>query len=361
MLIDNIRHSVCKTNYLDNNRSLSFYKSISDISSNPLGIVIDITSVIPYMKDRTGREFGIDYLDNMNITYIYNDLISLMPPSKMVWIEYGLKEFMPRYMDEFFDLALCRPSELDRVGCLVLYTRLRDKWGCLDIESPFVKTHGEKISVLGSTKEEIVDNTYSVLIMALVFGQKDSFSRFGATCAVGLDNNSELVAPLCCDDTSCTWRDYLDIWADESYENRLEMQGDDEKESQLRTMHAVAQDFTLPVIMSLSLMNVKNIELREHKHDKKLQNARQKKGKLPLVKVHTLEISAPGIKQVGGSSSEKQNSGTMPLHLVRGHLADYREGRGLFGKHKGVFWMPAHMRGSIENGIVKKRYRIKGE
>jgi hypothetical protein len=47
------------------------------------------------------------------------------------------------------------------------------------------------------------------------------------------------------------------------------------------------------------------------------------------------------------------------LHICRGHFKDYRQS-GLFGRHKGVFWWDMAARGSAEQGIVDKDYRIAG-
>ena len=112
-------------------------------------------------------------------------------------------------------------------------------------------------------------------------------------------------------------------------------------------------------LFALSMMNVKNISLRKHAPDAKLQAKRKKKGKHPLVAYHTIEIEAPGKRPSGphGNGNDTFSGNSRPLHLVRGHIADYRSGKGLFGKHKGVFYVPSHMRGSSENGVVHKRYK----
>lgn len=47
-------------------------------------------------------------------------------------------------------------------------------------------------------------------------------------------------------------------------------------------------------------------------------------------------------------------------HLVRGHWADYRSGRGLFGRRNGLFWVPMHARGSATTGVVEKTYSVQG-
>jgi hypothetical protein len=46
------------------------------------------------------------------------------------------------------------------------------------------------------------------------------------------------------------------------------------------------------------------------------------------------------------------------LHICRGHFADYSQGKGLFGKHKGTYWIPDHVKGSKEVGEIKKDYKI---
>ena len=34
------------------------------------------------------------------------------------------------------------------------------------------------------------------------------------------------------------------------------------------------------------------------------------------------------------------------MHICRGHFADYTQGRGLFGKYHGKYWMPSTVRGT---------------
>jgi hypothetical protein len=133
-----------------------------------------------------------------------------------------------------------------------------------------------------------------------------------------------------------------------------------EKEITMRASHEAYDLMTVPLV-ACALLNVKNVVMRLQSVNERLQKKRVKQGKLPLVKMYTLEIEAPGKRFVGESSPMPKNlppSSSRPLHLVRGHLADYRDGKGLFGKHRGVYWIPSHMRGEIDNGIIKKRYRV---
>lgn len=112
----------------------------------------------------------------------------------------------------------------------------------------------------------------------------------------------------------------------------------------------------------LTLVNCKNIRAVDNQQaSEKLNRKRKRNGNLPLVTYKTLEIDPTKGNTtrppIGGSTSL---SASIALHKVRGHLADYRKGNGLFGRHKGLFWIPAHERGAAENGVVIKTYEVKG-
>lgn len=130
----------------------------------------------------------------------------------------------------------------------------------------------------------------------------------------------------------------------------------------MTALFTMSDDMMRLPLMTLSLLNVKNIKLHPHAADPALQKKRKKLGRLPALKTHTLDILVPGerlLKDHTDTTRPAPGATTRPLHLVRGHLSDYRHGKGLFGKHQGVFWMPAHMRGHPDNGIVNKRYHAK--
>lgn len=110
---------------------------------------------------------------------------------------------------------------------------------------------------------------------------------------------------------------------------------------------------------ALALLNCKNVETEKHAHDAKLQQARARRNKQPLRDFYRLNVRLP--KSAQSRTSGQATGELRPFHTVMGHLADYREGAGLFGKHKGVFWIPAHVRGSKDAGIVNKNYALKGK
>lgn len=46
------------------------------------------------------------------------------------------------------------------------------------------------------------------------------------------------------------------------------------------------------------------------------------------------------------------------LHICRGHFKNYSNGKGLFGKYKGLYWWDMNLRGNSENGTVVKDYKV---
>jgi hypothetical protein len=58
------------------------------------------------------------------------------------------------------------------------------------------------------------------------------------------------------------------------------------------------------------------------------------------------------------TSVPSENPVGVALHARRGHFADYRDGNGLFGKHKVKVWVPGCTVGSREHGTITKTYKV---
>lgn len=87
--------------------------------------------------------------------------------------------------------------------------------------------------------------------------------------------------------------------------------------------------------------------------------ARISDGLPPWIHYKTLsvDLTLPGqAKEVGPVHATAHAPRGVPLHLVRASIADYRNGRGLFGKYKCLVWRPAHRRGYQRLGVVAKTY-----
>jgi hypothetical protein len=113
-----------------------------------------------------------------------------------------------------------------------------------------------------------------------------------------------------------------------------------------------------PVMLTISFMHCRNVVMRRNE-----PAAGRKKRSLASygvepVRYHTLEIQAMRdvLRREGGMMTVGL---PRALHICRGHFKTYQD-QGLFGKHRGTFWVPMHLRGTAEEGIVKKEYRVLG-
>lgn len=104
--------------------------------------------------------------------------------------------------------------------------------------------------------------------------------------------------------------------------------------------------------ISIMIMNDSNTSI--YKHESKNSN-RVYKVKNPINKYYTLEIKT---KQISIPSFNASNGSNNSLHMCRGHFRNYKDGKGLFGKYHGVYWVEGHVRGDEENGKVEKDYKI---
>jgi hypothetical protein len=113
-----------------------------------------------------------------------------------------------------------------------------------------------------------------------------------------------------------------------------------------------------PALMATTMLNCKNVRTEIVEPPKKNNEVRAKRGKPPLLRYHVLVID-PFKKSVRREESTPTGR-VLSLHVVRGHLKDYREGKGLFGKYKGLWWWEPSMAGSADVGTVVKDYEVKG-
>jgi hypothetical protein len=109
---------------------------------------------------------------------------------------------------------------------------------------------------------------------------------------------------------------------------------------------------------TLSMMNCANIDTIEHKAPEAFQKARVKSGKLPLVSYRTVRVEASKTPRQIAAPSLPGDGTTPRLHKKRGHLKDYRRGKGLFGRYKGVWFWGDMTAGSAEKGIVETDYEV---
>jgi hypothetical protein len=113
----------------------------------------------------------------------------------------------------------------------------------------------------------------------------------------------------------------------------------------------------LPAFLAISFMNCKNVTTTIHETDRHLNRERQKHGLKPFLRYHTIDIEP--MKRVLRTEGKIESTGLKrALHICRGHFATYSEERPLFGKVAGTFWIPSHVRGTTEEGIVVSDYQV---
>lgn len=125
-----------------------------------------------------------------------------------------------------------------------------------------------------------------------------------------------------------------------------------------RRQHVHTADLLLyPALLALSFLHCKNVSLDAIDPPAKVARNFQRKHGIAPVRYHILNIEP--MKQVLKHEGQSEKTGLKrALHICRGHFKDYTE-RGLFGKYKGVYWWESRVRGSADEGVVKKDYNIK--
>lgn len=111
--------------------------------------------------------------------------------------------------------------------------------------------------------------------------------------------------------------------------------------------------------VTISFMHCKKqTKLIEHVPPEKVQRKRIKNNKPPLTKYYTLDIEP--LKEILRTEGRVHEVGLpKALHICRGHFKDYSQGKGLFGKYKGLYWWDSHIRGNESAGTVIKDYAVK--
>ena len=110
---------------------------------------------------------------------------------------------------------------------------------------------------------------------------------------------------------------------------------------------------------TLSMLNCANITTTENKVPDAFQKSRKASGKKPLVSYRTIKIDLDKTPRQVSTQSLPGEDGAKRLHKKRGHMKDYRKGKGLFGRYKGVWFWGETIAGDEEQGVVVSDYEVK--
>jgi hypothetical protein len=112
-----------------------------------------------------------------------------------------------------------------------------------------------------------------------------------------------------------------------------------------------------PVLLAISFMHCKNVQLRKEAPAEALSRNHRRKHGRELVRFHTLEIE-PLRRLLDQNRPAGAHGLRNALHICRGHFKTFSPEAPLLGRHTGTYWWAPHMRGSPEEGVVAKDYRI---
>lgn len=126
------------------------------------------------------------------------------------------------------------------------------------------------------------------------------------------------------------------------------------------SMARVTRGIVALALDSLFFLSCKNVDIAARDPEpKQARLARKRYGDTPHdYRYHVLVVRPAGSR----SDAPAQEIGNMPRHVCRGHFAEYgpKYGKGLlFGKYEGRFYVPPHVKGKRENGVVEKDYEVR--
>lgn len=113
----------------------------------------------------------------------------------------------------------------------------------------------------------------------------------------------------------------------------------------------------VPFFWSLGFMNCKNVTLEPPPVSRQVRRQAERRG-LPILDYRVLNIE-PMTRVLRDEGDLASVGSRQALHICRGHFKDYRDGPGLFGKHKSVYWWEGSVRGSLAKGRLDKDYEVR--
>lgn len=113
-------------------------------------------------------------------------------------------------------------------------------------------------------------------------------------------------------------------------------------------------------LLTFRFMHARGVEVRDAAPPRADRRRAEKEGTPAPVTYKTLDIGVPtrALKTEGDVAA---NGIARAMHLCRGHFADYTKGAGLFGRHKVEVFVPEHVKGRRQKGVVVKDYAVGSE
>ena len=113
-----------------------------------------------------------------------------------------------------------------------------------------------------------------------------------------------------------------------------------------------------PAFLAMSFLHCKNVTVVENEVPVKLAKKYKARTGVQPCRFKTLIIEP--LKKILRTEGRSDQVGVQKaMHICRGHFADYRQGRGLFGKYHGKFWIPSIVRGTRGQSAPPREIEVK--
>lgn len=306
---------------------------LSEMLKHPKTVHIVADNVVAYLRAKYDSS-----LDSCKFFEAASDMFCLMAPANYTWFEYKIRP--ARKSERHHDLL----DQFTHLGTLAMFGPNNDSlWE--HVELPPEAAHMRQQSA------------YAIGLYHYLGGRRD-FATTNYSSWIFLDKEG---AALTYDEEGSCLLCSMHVQP----ETLIGKMGHaSTRQEVMQLVSQSAYELALVPLYTMALLNIKNIVMEHQRRDAKLVKHRKKSGKPDYLRAYTLAIDVSptgkplrGAVQSTGTPLPPAGAAPQALHLVRGHVADYRHGNGLFGKHKGIFWIPSHHRGREWQGKIDKVYQ----
>lgn len=301
-------------------------------------ICIDITNAAQWFFEESEQD----------IWHLENDFPCAVSPWPFAWYEFSCRGITERISgDGLSKLA-------DSIGCHVITMELnteRDDVLGADPAMMMIKSYGRKIEVENSIRrrERMVE-----------LSERGVKPRWMGIVRAFFERRKRLIpammAVLYYDENGRALTESLLVFPLMYTKGVLDTL-DDEDVEQLKDGCVM---LLWPFAFAISLAHCKNTSLVDLPPLPK-KRKRRKSDSYGRVTYKTLIINSLRKQVRSSSDSDGGEQIKQALHIVRGHFKDFRDGPGLFGKFKDVYWWDMHTRGDVKHGRVEKDYKVLGK
>lgn len=110
-----------------------------------------------------------------------------------------------------------------------------------------------------------------------------------------------------------------------------------------------------PFLIATSILHCGNVTATRIHPSRQMRRAAERSG-VPIYTFSVLDVGP--VKKTLREAGSEQGGIRRALHVCRGHFKDYRDGSGLFGRYRGLFWWDQALRGDGPR-VHDKTYNVR--